>query len=1042
MRSKLLPTPWLKAESVTEEHRRSPGWNSLSLRAKGLLVIAVPLAGMFIASGFFLLAQSSASDAQQAVQQTMKVKDHIEYVRRLFAESTSNRRAYMLTHDPSSLRAHLRAKEALPKAVERFRWLVRDNPVQSERAQRDLRAVVDSYFTTASQVEFPAGREALAANVREADAEMRQAYFVTTTMMDEEDRLLASREARATSARRVLVFAILGTLAIGLLIVGGAAWLFSSGITVRVRRLVRNTELLERELPLNRFDWAEDEIGQLGRALDRASELLTERREEVLRINTDLKGEIAQRARAEFENNQIMNNSLDVICTIDAEGRFVRVSRACQSVWGYTPEELAGQLYIELVYPEDREETNAAAAAIIAGNSVTNFQNRYIRKDRTLVPIVWSAVWSQESQTMFCVARDASERDRIEQALRASEERFRFVTHSLGEAIISADSHGRIMFWNSAATNVFGYTEEEAQGKPLTMIMPERYRELHTRGMARFQQTREPRVIGHTVELEGLHEDGHEFPIELSLSTWRTSDGEFYTGILRDVTTRKKAQEELMAAKETAKLASRAKSDFLANMSHEIRTPMNGIIGMTELALETELTPLQRSYLEAVKFSADSLLSLINDILDFSKIEAGKLSLEKVPFDLRHKLGKTLTALRLRAQRKGIQLLDEVDPDVPSAIVGDPLRLNQIVINFVDNAIKFTEKGHVALRARLRETSATDLVIEFCIEDTGIGIAKEKQGVIFDAFEQADGSTTRTYGGTGLGLAISSSLIRQMGGAVTVESEPGKGSTFRFTAKFGRNVPQEMPKENTRAAAHTERSLRILVAEDNDINQAVAAGILRKPRNQVETASNGREAIEKFQRQQFDLIFMDVQMPECDGFQATARIRALEKPTGWHTPIIAMTAHAMAGDRERCLAAGMDDYITKPIRKDDLLGMMAKHSGSLEAQQSPSPIDELLARFDGDVELLRKLRRTFAKQSTEMLERIRRAVASQDAVTLGQTAHTFIGSLGVFGADDAVRCARELEELAQRKAFDASGQVVKRLANEVDTVQSRLAAIH
>jgi PAS domain S-box-containing protein len=753
-----------------------------------------------------------------------------------------------------------------------------------------------------------------------------------------------------------------------------------------------------------------------------------------------LHSQIRESRRLKTANDEMMEHSLDVICTIDGQGNFVRVSPACETVWGYTPAELVGRSYIEMVVPEDREKTSATGAAIMAGEPVVNFQNRYIRKDGTVVPIVWSAVWSEELQTNFCVARDVSEREHAEQALRASEERFRFVTNSLGEAVISADSCGKIIFWNRAASNVFGHAEEEALGNDLTMLMPERCRERHTRGIERVQTTHEKRVIGRTIELEGLHKDGHEFPIELSISTWRTAEGAFYTGIVRDVSARRKAEAELRAAKESAEQANKAKSDFLANMSHEIRTPMNGIIGMTELALETELSPMQRGYLDAVKFSADSLLALINQILDFSKIEAGKLALEAVSFDLRHKLGKMLPALRLRAQRKGIALLDEIDPTIPAFLVGDPLRLNQVVMNFVDNAIKFTEKGHVALRVKLEAMTETQIRLAFCVADTGIGIAKEKQRVIFEAFEQADASTTRSYGGTGLGLAISSALVRQMGGEVTVESEPGKGSTFRFTASFRRALPQAAATKSAMPQDGVERPLRILVAEDNAINQAVTAGILRKRQHHVVTANNGTEAIERFQREQFDLILMDVQMPECDGFAATARIRALETPTGWRTPIVAMTAHAMTGDRERCLAGGMDDYVAKPIRKDDLLAVLEKFG---DAGKSPheKAADELVARFDGDVHLLQKLRRTFARQSEDMIERMRQAIATQDATTLEQTAHTFIGSLGVFGADEGVRYARELEQLAKRKAFEPSEGLVKQLQHEVDTVQSRLAAV-
>ncbi|MBV9008906.1 MAG: PAS domain S-box protein [Verrucomicrobia bacterium] len=952
--------------------------NSRRLPALGL-VLGLLLISLAAFGTFRLVRRVITADAW--VAHTLQVHEAISGIHADILEQRSAARAYAVIGGDQFLQNTRRASSDVAQRMARLGRLVSDNPSQTRNVSRlaslcRRRAAIAEQILALRAAQNPAA--VLPLTVSLGEEQMPELQRLIQQMHGEEDALLVAREHAAKG------MADSATLALAL------------GCSLSAFVLVLAFGALQRQIRESR--------------------------------------------RLRSANQEMMDHSLDVICTIDGDGRFVRVSPACENVWGYTPAELAGRSYIEMVLPADREKTNAAGAAIMAGQAVTNFQNRYIRKDGRVVPILWSAVWSEELQIMFCVARDVSEREQAEQALRASEERFRFVANSLGEAVISADSRGAIIFWNRAASDVFGYTSEAALGQDLTMLMPERYREQHRRGIERLQTTGERRVIGRTIELEGLHKDGHEFPIELSISTWHTAAGDFFTGIVRDVSARRKAEAELLAAKESAELANKAKSEFLANMSHEIRTPMNGIIGMTELALETELSPTQRGYLEAVKFSADSLLALINQILDFSKIEAGKLALETVTFDLRHKLRKMLPALRLRAQRKGIALLDEIDPAVPSALIGDPLRLNQVVINFIDNAIKFTEKGHVILKVNLQAMTETQVRLEFCIEDTGIGIAKEKQRVIFEAFEQADASTTRSYGGTGLGLAIGSALIRQMGGEVSVESEPGHGSTFRFTANFGRGLPQTEATKKAGAVVSTDRRLRILVAEDNAINQAVAAGILRKRQHQVETANNGREAIEKFEREQFDLIFMDVQMPECDGFAATARIRALEKPTGWRTPIVAMTAHAMTGDRERCLTAGMDDYVAKPIKSDDLLAIIDKVAGPAKSPHEEAA-EELLARFDGDVELLQKLRRTFARQSTEMLERLRKAVAMQDATTLGQTAHTLIGSLGIFGADDAVRYARELEQLAERNAFDSSEGLVKQLQNEVDTVQSRLAAV-
>ncbi len=439
-----------------------------------------------------------------------------------------------------------------------------------------------------------------------------------------------------------------------------------------------------------------------------------------------------------------------------------------------------------------------------------------------------------------------------------------------------------------------------------------------------------------------------------------------------EIDERKQAQVELERAKEAAETANRAKSEFLANISHEVRTPMNGIIGMTALLLDTDLGTEQREYLKMVKGSADSLLTLLNDILDFSRIEAGKFDLDQVDFNLRESLNETIRILAVRAHQKDLKLELEVSPSVPDVFEGDPNRLRQVLINLVGNSIKFTERGEIRVDVNMAEvgeivsgpTTNSDregrsdgpsgsfetsqheenvpspwqndqCVLQFSVSDTGIGIPQGKQGLIFAAFTQADGSTTRKYGGSGLGLTISAQLVELMGGKIWVKSEVGQGSTFEFTVRlrpqsastFEPATPLPAPPN---LLSEPRRALKVLIAEDNYANQTFALHILQKAGHEVVLAENGVKALAALEREVFDLVLMDLQMPVMGGFEATAVIRQREKQSGTRVPIIAFTAHAMKEDQQRCLEAGMDAYLSKPIRAKDLLDAIEELANKAE----------------------------------------------------------------------------------------------------------------
>jgi two-component system, sensor histidine kinase and response regulator len=773
------------------------------------------------------------------------------------------------------------------------------------------------------------------------------------------------------------------------------------------------------------------------------------------------------------------------------------------------------------------------------------------------------------------------ERKRAEEALRESEERFRQLAENIQEVFwMSEPDLTSMLYVGPAYEQVWGRTCGNLTATPrsiLDAVHPEDREALLgiivvAMGSGRpFEH--EYRIFRPDDEVRWIRVRG--FPV-------RNAQGEVYryAGIAADITGHKWAEEELRQAKEVAEAASRAKSEFLANMSHEIRTPMNGILGLTVLALGTDLSAEQRQYVYGVKLSADALLKVINDILDFSKIEVGRLDLEAIDFDLCETLGNAMKTLALAAQAKDLELLFEIRPDVPQTLIGDPARLRQIIVNLVGNALKFTPHGEIAVLVEIESSTPEAAWLHVSVRDTGVGIPADKQQVIFEAFTQADSSTTRDYGGTGLGLAISTQLVRMMGGRIWVESELGRGSTFHFTARLGRQNPavvkrpEPLPVElaglrvlvvddnatNLRilndelrqwgmqpslvdngvaalsalqnaldahqpfdlilldvtmpgmegftvmehirgqpamvrptilmlssagrpgdiarcgalgaaaylfkpinpselldaivtalarpvessapraatpvpAEANGARRLRILLAENNAINSLVAVRMLEKAGHSVSVEINGQEALDALQRAPFDLVLMDVQMPIVGGFEAVARIRAREKGTGQHLPIVALTASAMKGDRERCLEAGMDGYVGKPIQEEELFAAIAAvvtGPGRAEREASTQGAGDASAAVDpsvADKAFRRELAGMFLEDCPKSLSEIRAAVAGRDGPALQLAAHTLKGSAGTFKDKEAVAAALRMEMVGREADWEhaeAAGLVLTR----------------
>jgi PAS domain S-box-containing protein len=654
--------------------------------------------------------------------------------------------------------------------------------------------------------------------------------------------------------------------------------------------------------------------------------------------------------------------------------------------------------------------------------------------------------------------KEIAERKHIDQKLEERTSFFNSLIENTPIAIVAVGLDDIVQFCNPAFESIFRYRQADVIGKSLLGLITNS--ETLSEVAANREDLWKGKVI-HTVT-KRVRSDGSLVDVEaFSVPLGPTEDRTGAVMQYQDITERKRAEEALVRAKDAAEAASRAKSEFLANMSHEIRTPMNGIIGMTELALDTELTSGQREYLGLVLASADSLLKLINDILDFSKIEAGKIDIEKIEFPFQHSLDETLKSLALRAQQKNVELSWRVGPGIPEYLKGDVGRLRQIVVNLVGNAVKFTERGEIEVSVETESESEAGVLLHFRVRDSGIGIPKAKQEMIFEAFTQVDSSTTRNYGGTGLGLAITSRLVQLMGGTIWVESEPGQGSIFHFTSRFefAGAVPKTADSGNPEAIRSLPagtavpsmfpraQGMKILLAEDNAVNRKLATALLQKRGHQVVATENGQEALDALERENFDLVLMDVQMPVLDGLDAIRAIRAKEQSSGSHLPIIALTAHAMKGDRERCLVAGADEYVSKPIRTSDLLAAIdrATNTKAGAATEAPVPPPDpaalpvldfaaALDRVEGDRELLEELMGMFAAECSHDIAEIRKSLEARNMGLLERLAHTLKGASASLAAGRVADAAFALEKQARTGEVGDAEQLLETLLGEINSL--------
>ena len=622
--------------------------------------------------------------------------------------------------------------------------------------------------------------------------------------------------------------------------------------------------------------------------------------------------------KSQSEYRKLIEDASDIVFTTDLAGRFTYMNPVAVRLTGYSEEELRSMRFTALLASSFRSRV----MAFYREQYRSREQNTYLefqfvsREGR----IFWvgqnlQLVYEGEEIVGFQgVTRDITRLKNAQLEVDRSRSIQTAMLSGALDAIISIDDKGTVVEFNAAAEATFGYARAETIGQKLaSLIVPEEFRSAHREGMERLLRTGEPRLIGKRVEVPALHKDGHTFPLELTLTQVETDEGVRFTAFARDITEQKENQEALEKAKKQAERNADAQVTFLSRMSHEIRTPLNAVIGISHLLESTDLSGKQQKYIQDIQRAGDVLLGLINNILDFQKIEAGFVEIEAADFDLAELLEEIVDRARYLASDKPVEVVLSTGYGVPEWINSDSVRLTQILTNLLNNAVKFTPRGRVSLSISLQREDTDHVVLDFEVRDTGIGIPEEAKERVFDTFKQASSDTTRRYGGSGLGLPIVKQLVSLFGGDVRFESEEGKGTCFQFSLPLKVTDRALIPERKADIAGLTLHGVRVLVVEDNLVNQFVVREMLESWKAFVTVASRGAEALDFLSRETFDVVLMDIQMPDMDGFETTHRIREDLQLTSESLPVIALTASALREKRDRAYAAGMNDFVMKPF---------------------------------------------------------------------------------------------------------------------------------